>query len=297
MPLSATALRVVLVFVALSVAACQSPPRPFAPRAKLGPLSRVMTPGPRAVLVVPAVAGAPGATGRVLAARVAVALRDFDIGATTLAGTGPRYRLVGEAEARPVSDRHEVVTLRWRLVDPSGAVVDAVEQTEAVGRRAWREADPDTLDEIARRLGPRAARMLSPPAPGSVRPPLARVTVSPVDGAPGDGRTALARALREALGRYNVEVVGDGGAGDFVVAGRVRIEPRGPERRLVRIEWRVIRADGRRVGTVSQENLMPAGSLDGAWGPIAPAIAENGVEGLVQILRTVGGLGSDGRSQ
>ena len=58
----------------------------------------------------------------------------------------------------------------------------------------------------------------------------------------------------------------------------------------VTVDWTVLAPDGARIGTVSQSNAVPAGSLDGAWGPVARAVAENGAQGIVAMLRRIGAL-------
>jgi hypothetical protein len=51
----------------------------------------------------------------------------------------------------------------------------------------------------------------------------------------------------------------------------------------VRIDWQCsIRAV--RVGTVSQQNTIPKGSLNGPWGAIADAAAGAAADGIVKLL-------------
>ena len=47
----------------------------------------------------------------------------------------------------------------------------------------------------------------------------------------------------------------------------------------VKIVWHVRRKDGGEIGTVGQENDVPAGLLDGAWGDVAYMVAVSAQDG------------------
>ena len=52
----------------------------------------------------------------------------------------------------------------------------------------------------------------------------------------------------------------------------------------VEVSWALQRRDGREIGQVSQENAVPAGSLDGAWGDVAYAVATAAAPGVVALI-------------
>jgi len=113
-------------------------------------------------------------------------------------------------------------------------------------------------------------------------PPIA---VMPVDGAPGDGREALTRAMARSLKQAGHPVTEDFDAAALILAGSVYVAPNGAGQEAVTIEWSLMHPDGRRLGTISQENTIPAGTLDGAWGPVAGAIAAGGADGIVALVQ------------
>jgi hypothetical protein len=43
---------------------------------------------------------------------------------------------------------------------------------------------------------------------------------------------------------------------------------------------------GKKLGTVSQKNDIPEGSLDGAWGRVADQAANAAVQGILKLLPT-----------
>jgi hypothetical protein len=56
----------------------------------------------------------------------------------------------------------------------------------------------------------------------------------------------------------------------------------------IQIEWVVKDPNGKKLGTVSQKNDIPQGSLDGAWGKVADQAASAAVQGILKLLPTGG---------
>ena len=52
----------------------------------------------------------------------------------------------------------------------------------------------------------------------------------------------------------------------------------------IKIDWQVLDPKGGRLGTVSQQNLVAQGSLDGAWGKTADAAAAAAADGILELL-------------
>ncbi|HRN84689.1 MAG TPA: hypothetical protein PK857_07695, partial [Hyphomicrobium sp.] len=52
----------------------------------------------------------------------------------------------------------------------------------------------------------------------------------------------------------------------------------------IQIDWDVKDPQGKTLGTVSQKNEIPQGSLDGAWGKTADAAASAAAQGILKLL-------------
>jgi hypothetical protein len=50
------------------------------------------------------------------------------------------------------------------------------------------------------------------------------------------------------------------------------------------IDWQVLDPTGKKLGTVSQQNMIPRGSLNGPWGAIADAAASAAADGIIKLL-------------
>ena len=130
------------------------------------------------------------------------------------------------------------------------------------------------LDSIGG-AGPAAAE-----TPGARR----RVRVVGVSGAPGDGDTALAGALRRALLRLGARIAGAEGESDYQIAGQVEMTPPSVGRQEITIRWVVNGADGSELGVVAQRNAIRAGALDRPWGAVAGVIAAAAGPGIIEVM-------------
>lgn len=110
------------------------------------------------------------------------------------------------------------------------------------------------------------------------------VVVGSVTGAPGDGSRALPSSLKKQLRRAGVKVV-NGGSNVYTVRGTVKLTTSGGSNEKIRIDWRVLEPNGTTKGTVSQENTIPKGSLNGPWGAIADAAAGAAVPGIKKLVQ------------
>jgi hypothetical protein len=152
-----------------------------------------------------------------------------------------------------------------------------------LGRAPAKGAQAAAQDKAKR---PQTAQAPTPAAAASVAGPGESLAVAlrPIEGAPGDGGESLARAMRQFLGRAAIAVVEENRNPAAIVVGRVAVTDLAAQQQEVRIDWTVLAPDGRRLGTIGQANRIPAGRLDGPWGGIANAVAENAVQGLSDLF-------------
>jgi hypothetical protein len=260
--------------------------------------------------------GNPGATARRLAqpppARLAVTPPTnamlSDMGADTMAGALADALVAQEipavADAPRRGDWHVVLTadLRDGKVVPVFTVTDPAGKDEGASRgqpvdpRAWSDADPKTLRQVASNAAPgiaallssiQAARLASDPNSLVNRP--ARVYLKGVTGAPGDGDMALAAQIRQRLPALGEVVQDSPEKADFILAGDVKTAPGAGGTVRVEIQWIVTDAAGLERGRIVQINEVPAGTLDGMWGDVAYVVAQEAAGGVKDVI--LNGLG------
>jgi hypothetical protein len=157
------------------------------------------------------------------------------------------------------------------------------------GPGAGKDVDLETLN------GPTAATSsvpdqptppTSPPPPKPVDPNatvIKAVAVAGVTGASAQGNSELSAAMGKVLKGAGWPVA-PAGKNTLVISAQVKLDaPAGPMQ-TVHIIWTVTSPKGRVLGTVAQNNPLPAHSLDGDWGTNADAAAQAAGEGIFKLI-------------
>jgi hypothetical protein len=109
--------------------------------------------------------------------------------------------------------------------------------------------------------------------------------VTPVSGAPGDGSTSLSEAMRKHLGQQGVKLSQNATPNTYKVQGQVEMGAPTDGEQPITIRWTVLDPSGRALdNAVVQRNKVPAGSLDGTWGPVADAAAGEAAKAVSKLL-------------
>ena len=108
--------------------------------------------------------------------------------------------------------------------------------------------------------------------------------VPTVTGAPGDGSKSLTAAIQRELVGKGISIAERPTNVAYRVEGSVTVGDAKDGRQPIHIEWLVRDPQGKKLGTVSQKNEIPAGSLDGAWEGTADQAAGAAAQGIVKLL-------------
>ena len=109
--------------------------------------------------------------------------------------------------------------------------------------------------------------------------------VPSVTGAPGDGSVSLTNAIQRELRGQGVALANSPQPGGSRVEGRVAVGSSQSGKQPVQIDWDVRDSSGKKVGTVSQKNDIPQGTLDGPWGKTADAAAAAAAKGILELMK------------
>lgn len=211
------------------------------------------------------------------------------------------HRVSGEETAKVTGNSKDP----WTAVTP--AVVQAITTKTVSSIAAWlpKQAAPPAVASNTGNTGlvQTAAVKPSTPAPAATtpKPSKSAPTTSPVTGsiakpgaiqarvpnvtgAPGDGSSSLRRALQRELARKGVALADAPSPSTYTVEGKVALGSSSNGKQPITIDWSVTDPKGKKLGTVSQKNEVPQGSLDGAWGKTAEAAAAAAAQGIVKLL-------------
>lgn len=269
--------------LALLAAACQPLPQPFA---NDRPSAALIAVPDNFNVAVGHVDGDPRATADKLPKAIAQELVKHNITASDETASKGSYRLDGRLEEHPDRPGQSVVTVYWQLRDPRGNVVNERSDRLAAPTRDWTDGDDARVVQLAAASAGGFAALMSDPTPkeatGGGR---TRVAVRKIDGAPGDGDNSLASSMTAVLKHADIELVdAANGKPDVAVDCEVKLTPAEGNKQHVKIVWHVDRAAGGEIGQVAQENDIPRGQLDGAWGDIAFSVAMAAADGIVQLV-------------
>jgi hypothetical protein len=220
-----------------------------------------------------------------------------------------RGYLIATAEGKTTK-----ISYIWDVNDASGQKVARVSGEEAVPGRAvadpWANVDAGAIRSIAGKTASQLAASMprgsgsatavasaadstptasagpppAPAAPKAASPKANGVVVTPVAGAPGDGTRSLTTALKKRLYAGGVKLANGTNTNVYMVKGTVSLADASGGKQSIRIDWQVLDPNGKKLGTVSQQNTIPKGSLNGPWGAIADAAAGAAATGILKLL-------------
>ncbi|EME68397.1 hypothetical protein H261_18597 [Paramagnetospirillum caucaseum] len=255
--------------------ACGDLPQPFRHD---GINAAMAPPGPRGVVVrLPDDSPSAAALSRAIVKR----LMDQDIPASSRSAVSGSWVLAAETETTIAAK-----TLRWRLIVPDGETPGEFLQT--LPAALWDKAGPATIDRLADEVVARYAAVLhGETAETAAAPPrVPGVRLEPVAGLPGDGDSALPKALGRALQRLGLRL--GGAEAELAVRGRVALVPGRPGEEVLDVTWIVLDArTGEELGKAAQQGALPKGRLSGPWGALAGDIAAGGAEGIADIIAAI----------
>ena len=277
----------------LALAACNSPPLPIMGRT--APPAALSPPDSAGIYVLPA-EHAPASAATALADAMAAALQKSDIPASARASNRDSYRLQPTATVTPGTGSRETVGVEWRLRGADGKLVGSASSRLDVEAGAWQHGDDKLAAALAAPAAPVIAKLVESNLPLPQGQLMPMVALRAVTGAPGDGDRSLTQAMSVALERSNLALAtAPADKEDFIVTGTVEVGAASGTQQQVRITWVLLRPDGSEVGRVKQQNAVPAGSLDGAWGEVAYAVTSAAAPGVRRLIEE-GGLSAAGRS-
>ena len=260
-------------------------------------------------LTVAPIIGAPENVGSELTKALIVAGKDRNL--TITPGTsGEEYVLRGYLIAAP-ERRGSKISYIWDVTDAKGTRVTRVSGEEMVAKgspsKPWSGVDSTvtrtiaakTTSQLAAKLpggrsgstasvaaaAPAAAAATTASAPARpAKAGPAKVLVAPVNGAPGDGRRSLTTALKKRLFKGGIKLANGATGRIYTVKGTVKLTSASGGKESIRISWQVFDPNGKALGTVTQKNNIPKGSLNGPWGAIADAAAGAAADGIIKLL-------------
>lgn len=280
-----------IALVVATLVGCGPLPRPFQPESKdLGDLS-LLDQSSR-ILILPLQTTDGTQTPSQAEAYLVSALSTENVAATIEETPFANRILVGRSMVVALDSGIDEILLQWELTDGQGQRITTFGHRSELPRGYWQEGRAEAVKQVMGEAASAIAAVVRPPPikeakiPGF---PGARLVLVPLQPLPGDGEKSLLRALERELIRQNFPVASEASEDDILIAGKVALDPPISGSQRIAVTWRISRASNdARIGFLTQENRLPAGSLDGPWGKTATAIARSAVGGISDILEQAG---------
>ena len=270
----------------MMVAACGSVPQPFRPPESAKKHNEFLLAPLGAGVVVRGIEGPVGWVGDALTQAMAEALREQGIVAGSKWSNQLSLRLSGSGYQKLHEDGPPELVMTWTLTDGEGTITERRETRTTPADGFWEQPTAAMFQDVAERNAEMVISWVDPTR--QARTPVAlkmpSLSIAPIEAAPGDGATSLARAVTLALGAERVPVLATG-EGELFVTSRIEIVPAPDNTEDVNITWILSKPDGPEIGRVAQRNRIPAGQLNGRWGAIAVAIADGAADGIAGLAR------------
>ena len=208
-------------------------------------------------------------------------------GEEVVAGNGSKdpWAALTPAVAQSLATKAANSFAAW-LPSQSGGQVASAAPPAGVGAQAGTPSPAPEAPAKARKQAAAPAPTATDVSPttGSIGRPFTAV-VPRVTGAPGDGTQTLTAAIQQELTAKGVSLAdASSGGAAYRVEGKVTVGAAKDGKQPIHIEWLVRDPQGKKLGTVSQRNEIPEGSLDGQWGSTAQQAAGAAVQGIIKLL-------------
>ncbi len=285
------------LLVGALLTACGKLPKPF----ELGDkqVNPLLVPPEGGELLVQRPTGLESALEDAGAALLAEGLTRGGVQASAEARSAIGADLLVHVQRAPVNRSQERLLISWEVFSPSGVLRGEARQDLVVPAGAWEAGDPSVLMAAAEEAAPQLAPLVSG-AERDVRvaslapqasAPIPEMAVGLIQGAPGSGNKELGEALVLVLAQQGIRLIREPQPDKMLVEGQITMGPPIEGQQEIALAWTVKEGlDGDVLGTVNQQNVIPAGSLDGRWGEVAMLVSRGAAEGIVAVLRTKGKL-------
>ncbi len=286
------------------LAACNGLTQPFEGAERNDAIIDTITVNP-SVMIAP-IQGAPAPLNQILAERLAAATQARDVAAVTRGAGKAASLMLGRVTALPNSDGGTELAFEWQLNNaeglPIGDLKTLVTAFPLTADDPWLlYANTDLTPVIAdateflvtQLYRPSAQAALPSKAPGAPPPVFQEgspyyLHIQPVQGAPGDGRISLTRAMVSLLSQEDLPIallIQDAPTpATFIIDAQVKIADLDAYTQQIDLNWRLKSPTGEVLGNVQQSNAIQSGSLDGEWGDTAFLAAAAAADGLLSML-------------
>ena len=264
------------------VSSCGSIPQPFQKKTLNNRATDLPIASSSAGILIKGVEGPVGWVGDAFAEAMASSLRRRGMVASSRSSNRLSLSLTANGYQQLYFDKPSELVISWLLVDSNGEITGLRETRSIPPKDFWRNPSLEMFEVVAETNADQISSWLSPSSKSIKTNSYPRVRMTEIIGISSDDAASLFYAIQTEMAKRNVKIQKNEPS-DLTLELKIKTEFINPKKQKVKLNWE-LRTSTKKIGVVSQENIIKTTLLQNAWKSLAKDIAVAASEGLFQLI-------------
>lgn len=271
-----------IIFLHLLVSSCGSIPQPFQKKTINNGITNFPIASNSTGILIKGIEGPVGWVGDAFAEAMANSLRRRGLVASSRSSNRLSLSLTANGYQQLYFDKPSELVISWLLIDNNGEIKGLRETRSTPPQDFWRNPSPEMFEVVAETNADQISNWLSPPSKPIKTNSYPTVRMTQIMDISSDDAASLFAAIQMEMARRNVKVRKNK-PGDLILELKIETEFIDAKMQKVRLDWK-LGTDTKKIGVVSQENIIEKTILQDEWESLAKDIAIAAAEGLFQLI-------------
>ena len=264
------------------VSSCGSIPQPFQKKTLNSRVTNLPIASSSAGILIKGVEGPVGWVGDAFAEAMASSLRRRGMVASSRSSNRLSLSLTANGYQQLYFDKPSELVISWLLIDNKGKIKGLRETRSIPPQDFWRNPSPEMFEVVAETNADQISNWLNPSSKSIKTHSYPTVRMIEVIDISSDDAASLFSAIQTTMAKRNVKVQKNK-PNDLTLELKIKTEFINPKKQKVKLNWE-LRTSTKKIGVVSQENIIKTTLLQNAWKSLAKDIAIAASEGLFQLI-------------
>tara|TARA_B100001093_G_scaffold388539_1_gene374661 strand:+ start:167 stop:1054 length:888 start_codon:yes stop_codon:yes gene_type:complete len=264
------------------VSSCGSIPQPFQKKTINNGVAHFLIASNSAGILIKGIEGPVGWVGDAFAEAMASSLRRRGLVASSRSSNRLSLSLTANGYQQLYFDKPSELVISWLLVDNNGEIKGLRETRSTPPENFWRNPSPEMFEVVAETNADQISNWLSPPSKPVTTNSYPTVRMIEIMNISSNDAVSLFSAIQTAMARRDIKVQKNKPS-DLTLELKIGTEFIDAKMQKVRLDWK-LGTNTKKIGVVSQENIVETTILQDAWGSLATDIAIAASEGLFQLI-------------
>ena len=264
------------------VSSCGSIPQPFQKKTINNGVANFPIASNSAGILIKGIEGPVGWVGDAFAEAMASSLRRRGLVASSRSSNRLSLSLTANGYQQLYFDKPSELVISWLLIDNNGEIKGLRETRSTPPKDFWQNPSPEMFEVVAEVNADQISNWLSPPSKPVKTNSYPTVRMIKIMNISSDDAVSLFSAIQTAMARRDIKVQKNKPS-DLTLELKIETEFIDAKMQKVRLDWK-LGTNTKKIGVVSQENIVETTKLQDAWESLATDIAIAASEGLFQLI-------------